>query len=390
MQPNFGFDLFIERNEDGLYSRVMDSPVGTAAAIFRMPMSSAEIESLARAASSPYKPDLRQFENARLSARDLGIRLFDAVFAGEVGALFHRCMDIAYQQSTRLRIRLSLTETPELLRLPWEAMFNYLRDEYMALSPHAPFARYLELSHHIRPLKVQAPLRMLVVIPDPPGYPPVETEREWLGLVDTLDTLGARRELIVERMGRPTLFELQRRLRQNAYHMVHFVGHSLFNSQAQESYLVLEDEQGRGRLVSGAHMGAILRDHFALRLVVLHSCGAWQPLPREPFTHVAYSLVKRGIPSAIAVPYELTDRAGLAFNYELYSRVAAGEEVDVALAEARRAMLADTAGIEWAAPVLVSRIPDGRIFDVQPAEESAQATRPSRTAERYAGYRRTW
>lgn len=384
MQPTYAFDLFIEKNEDGMYSRVMDSPVGTAAAIFRMPIGSAEIETLARAASSPYKPDSRQFENARLAARDLGIRLFDAVFAGEVGSLFHRCMDIAYQQSTRLRIRLSLTDAPELMRLPWEAMFNYLRDEYMALSPHAPFTRFLELSHHIRPLKVQAPLRMLVVIADPPGYPPVEAEREWLGLVDTLDVLGAGRKLVVERMARPTLFELQRRLRQQAYHILHFVGHSLFNSQAQESYLVIEDEQGRGRLVSGAHLGTILRDHFALRLVVLHSCGAWQPLPREPFTHVAYSLVKRGIPCAVAIPYELTDRAGQSLNFELYSRIAAGEEMDVALAEARRTMLANTAGIEWAAPVLVSRIPDGRIFDVQPAAESATL---SRAADRYAGRR---
>src|SRR5690606_23388800 len=103
--------------------------------------------------------------------------------------------------------------------------------------------------------------------------------------------------------------------------------------------IVLEDEQGRGRLVSGAHLGGILRDHFSLRLVTLNSTGAWQPLPREPYTHIAYSLVKRGLPMAIAVPYELTDRAALAFHFDLYQRIAEGEAVDVAVAEARRVML---------------------------------------------------
>lgn len=383
----YALNLFIEQNEDGIYSRVMDSPVGTAAAVFRSPVSTTEIEAFARAASSPYRPDTRQYEVARASARGIGERLFDATCAGAVGAVFHRCMDIAWQASTRLRIRLLLSETPEVMRLPWETLFNHMRDEFMSLSPHAPLSRYVELSHLIRPLRVQAPLRVLVVIAGPPGYPPVDTDREWISLVDTLDVLAARRELLVERLVHPSLFELQRRLRQQEYHVLHFVGHALYNSQAEESFLVLEDEQGRGRLVGGAHLGGILRDHFSLRLVVLNSTGAWQPLPREPFTHIAYSLVKRGLPMAIALPFELTDRAALAFHFDFYSRLAAGEAVDVAVAEARRAMLADVAGVEWCAPVLINRINDGRLFDIL-SHDSAEKNLGSSVAERYAAYKR--
>ncbi len=382
-QPT-GFDLLIEKTEDGYFSRVMDSPAGTAAAVFHIPVAVGELEAFARAASSPYRPDSHQFETARRSARDLGTRLFDATFVGEVGALLHRCMDLAYQQASRMRVRLSLSEAPELVRLPWETLFNHLRDESMALSAHAPLARYIELSHVVRPLKVEQPLRMLVVIADPPGFPPVEVEREWLALLDTLDVLGKRRQLIVERIGRPTLFELQRRLREQPYHIVHFVGHALYNSQAAESYLVLEDEQGRGRPVSGAHLASMLRDHYSVRLVALHSCGAWQPLPREPFTHIAYNLVKRGMASTIAVPYELTDRAALAFSFELYSRLAAGEAVDVATAEARRTMLADSPGVEWCAPVLVNRVAEGQLFEF----DAARSAQQSSASERYAAYQR--
>lgn len=375
MQPDYAFDLFVEKNEDGMYSRVMDSPAGTAAAIFQIPVATVEIEAFARAASSPYRPDSRQFEAARESAREIGLRLFDGVFSGGVGQMFHRCMDMAYQQARRLRIRLALTDTPELTRLPWETLYNHLRDEYMALSSHAPLSRHVERSHVVRPLRVRPPLRVLAVIADPPGYPPVESEREWLALIDTLDVLGARGELIVERMARPTLFELQRRLRQQPYHILHFVGHSLYNSQEQESFLVLEDEQGRGRLVGGGHLGSILRDHHSLRLVTLHSCGAWQPIPREPFTHVAYSLVRRGLPAAVAMPYELTDRAALAFTFDLYNRMVGGEAIDVAVAEARRTMLSDAVGVEWCAPVLVSRVPEGVIFEIDSAVEGVQGSK---------------
>jgi hypothetical protein len=383
-QPT-GFDLFIEKTEDGYFSRVMDSPAGTAAAVFRMPVAVGELEAFARAASSPYRPDSHQFETARRTAHDLGTRLFDATFVGEVGAMLHRCMDLAYQQSSRLRLRLALSDAPELVRLPWETLFNHLRNESMALSAHAPLSRYVSLSHVVRPLKVEQPLRMLVVIADPPGYPPVEVQREWLALLDKLDVLGKRRQLIVERIARPTLFELQRRLREQHYHIVHFVGHALYNAQAGESFLVLEDEQGRGRLVSGAHLASMLRDHYSVRLVALHSCGAWQPLPREPFTQIAYNLVKGGTASAIALPYELTDRAALTFSFELYSRLANGEAVDVATAEARRAMLADSPGVEWCAPLLVSRVPEGELFELAQSPAGAAQTT---AAERYAAYRR--
>ncbi len=385
--PNLDFDLFIEKNEDGLYSRVMDSPVGTAAAIFHMPMGEHEIAAFARTASSPFRPDSFQFETARRSARDLGTRLFDAVFAAEVGAMLHRCMDVAYQQSARLRVRLMLSKAPELMRLPWETMYNSMRGEYMALSAHAPLSRYVERMHAVRPFVVKPPMRMLVVIAGPPGFSPVETDREWLSLIDTLDVLGARDDLIVERLPRPSLFELQKRLRRQEYQVLHFVGHGLYSTQAEESFLVLEDEQGRARQVSGAHLGAILRDHYSLRLVTLNSCAPWQPLPRDPFTHVAYSLVHAGLPAAVALPYELTDRAALAFHYELYSRLAAGEAVDVAVAEARRAMLSDAAGVEWCAPVLVSRVRDGLLFE-RAAQAALPRGRAATVADLYANYRR--
>jgi hypothetical protein len=50
-------------------------------------------------------------------------------------------------------------------------------------------------------------------------------------------------------------------------------------------------------------------------------------------------------------------------------------------------MLADVAGVEWCAPVLVNRINDGRLFDILP-HASNEKNMGSSAAERYSAYKR--
>jgi hypothetical protein len=373
--PVLNLDLLVEQTDDGFFGRVMDSPVGTAAAIFTPPFSPAELEDLARLVSAPAPAAGGSFDVLRARAEEMGTRLFDALFNGEVAQLLHRNMNYAYQQRSRLRIRLSTSETPTLMRLPWEYLRNPARDEFVALSGHAPLSRYLEVSHHVRPLPVELPLRMLVIIAGPPGFPFLDVQQEWLDLVDTIDVLGAERKLIVERMARPTLFELQRRLRTQPYHIVHFAGYTFYDRTAQEAFLILEDERGRARPVSARHISSTLHDHYSLRLVVLNARSAWQPVPLDPTLAIAHALIKRGLPAAVALPYPLADRAALAFAWDFYSRIADSAPVDVAMAEARRAMLADIAGVEWTAPILFMRVPDGRLFDPRATVTAAMPAR---------------
>ncbi len=188
-------------------------------------------------------------------ARDAGGRLFDAIFRDEILECWRTSWREAYTHQQTLRVRLRLYAAGLLRALPWEYLYDSSREEFVALSVHTPLVRYQERAHQILPYKVTLPLRVLVVLAGPEGYPPLPIGVEWRDLVDTVDYLAADRRIIFERLSKPTLLDLQRRLREGEYHMVHIVGFSVHDPQTNDGVLIMEDEMGRGRAVSGQHLG---------------------------------------------------------------------------------------------------------------------------------------
>ena len=168
----------------------------------------------------------------------------------------------------------------------------------------------------------------------------------------------------LERLEKATLSSLQRQLRKDDYHIFHFIGHGGYDKKAEDGVLVLEDETGRGREVSGRYLGTMLHDQKSLRLAVLNACEGAITSSNDPFSGVAHSLVQKGIPAVIAMQNEITDEAAIVLAHEFYGAIADGYPVDASLAEARKAVFAQNNDIEWGTPVLYMRSPDGRIFGV--------------------------
>jgi tetratricopeptide (TPR) repeat protein len=154
-------------------------------------------------------------------------------------------------------------------------------------------------------------------------------------------------------------------LRQGEYHIFHFIGHGGFDQQANDGVLMLEDDEGRGRAVSGQYLGTLLRNHRPLRSTLLNACEGARSSRSDPFSGTAQSLMQQGIPAVIAMQFEITDEAAIAFTREFYAAVADGEPIDAAMVEARAAIYAQGDNIEWGTPVLYLRSPDGRIFDIE-------------------------
>ena len=366
------FDVAIEPAADGYTARVFNSPVGQAAGAFVAPFSDLEIENfLLRVGRSRHA--VRRIESPEMaSAKAFGGRLFDHVFAGEVRGCLRSSIDEASRQGTGLRVRLHLTKVPALADLPWEFLYNASMNRFLSLSVDTPLVRYLELPERIRPLAVQPPLRVLMMISSPSDYPQLDVDRESKNMSDALADLERRGLVTVDRQEDATLAELQRRLRSGHYHIFHFVGHGGFDAQADDGVLIMEDQDNRGRRVSAQFLGTLLHDHRPLRLAVLNACEGARASRGDPFAGTAQSLVQQGIPAVIAMQFEVTDEAAICFTREFYAAIAVGYPVDAALAEARKAIFAEVSEIEWGTPVLYMRSPDGRVFEI---EQVSDATR---------------
>ena len=362
MTIDWGFDLLLEHTEDGYRASVLQSPVGDASAPFTLPFAPREQHTIVQQLlADPGQDDARRSEQFML-ARRTGGRLFDAIFHGPLLECWQASWRKAYDERAILHVRLRLGDVLELRTLPWEYLHDATRDEFVALSAHTPLTRFHERAHQVLPFAVDGPFRVLVVMAGPESYPPLPIAREWSDFVDTVDYLAADRRIFFERLAKPTLLDLQRRLRQHPYHILHFIGFSIYDPQTQEGVIIFEDENGRGRPVSGQHLGALLGDHYSLRLALIGSRNAARTPGIDPAAQVAEQLVRRGVPAAAFQPTKLLDRPSLAFVHEFYNTLANFGAVDVAMAEARRAIEMEEAGASWGMPQLVSRVRDGRLF----------------------------
>ncbi len=366
------FDLAFERSGDRYRVRILNSPSGQAEGEFDLPFAELEVENFLLKIGRPMRKVRRVDAPELESTKNFGGRLFDAVFNNEVRGCFRSSLDEALRNGGGLRIRLRLSNIPELADLPWEYLYNPALNRFFSLSKETPIIRYLDLPERVRPFAVSMPLRVLVMISSPYNYPRLDVEREWHKLKEVLSDLEQQGLVILDRLDKATLVELQRLLRQKEYHVFHFIGHGGFEQKSQDGILVLEDEKERGRTVSGQYLGAVLHNHQSLRLAILNACEGGRTSRTDPFSGAAQSLVQQGIPAVIAMQFEITDEAAITFAREFYTALADNYPVDTALVEARTAIFAHGNNVEWGTPVLYLRAPDGKIFDIAAAGKKAK------------------
>lgn len=358
------FDLRIEKTATSYQSQVLDSPAGQAVHEFALPFSDLELENFILRLAQPRQGFRRIDSPGMETAKAFGGRLFNSVFGGDVRVCLHSSLQEATQRKLGLRIRLRLSDTPELVNLPWEFIYNAPLNRFLSLSVDSPVVRYLDLPGRVEPLTVTTALRVLVMIASPRDYPTLDVEQEWQRLKQATAGVEQRGLLVLERLPTATLAALQKQLRSVDYHVFHFIGHGGFDPQSEDGVLVLEDEDGKGRVVSGQYLGMLLHDELSLRLALLNCCEGGRTSRTDPFVGVCQSLLQQGIPAVIAMQFAITDQASIVLAHEFYGALVDGLPIESALTEARKAIFANNNEIEWATPVLYLRAADGQIFDI--------------------------
>ncbi len=359
------FDLLVESTGDGSFrSRVAASPVGAgASATFAMPFDATGLENLLL----KLDPGRSQMRRATADPRpkastELGGALFEAVFGEEVLLAWTRSQDATRDAGEGLRLRLQLTDAPQIAGLPWELLFDRRTNSYPAQSERTPLVRYLEVPHPPRPLTVDGPLRILVILSSPTDLPELDVEAEWRRMQDMLATRVAAGAVQLDRLPSPTTTELASWLRSHEVHVLHVIGHGDFDEGQQEGVLYFCDEYGRSVAVPPAVLGPYLHDHDPLRLVFLNACQSGRLGAADPFSGMAQRLVQQDCTAVVAMQFPISDGAATAFTGEFYAALADGMPVDQAVTSARKGLLAGYAS-EWATPVLYLNAPDGQVFD---------------------------
>ena len=357
-------DVSIQPHDGGHYTCVAASPSGEARTDFDLPFTDKDLQILVLSVLGSIGRSRRKARRIQSQERqlleDFGGQLFQAAFSGPVRNFLDRSLAAAESKRGGLRIRLRLP--PELANIPWEYLYDRESAGFVSLSPETVMVRYVEMPRPVRPFPVSPPLRILAMISAPSDVPELEGDDEWDKLTAALTGLTGQEMVQADRLEAGTLTALQQPLRQLEYHVLHFVGHGVYDEEAQDGALALEDDDGRTRLVTGRDLGVMLKGHRSLRLVVLNACEGARSARDDPFGGVAQALVRQGIPAVIAMQFEITDPAALVFSKSFYQAIADGLPVDLAMVEARKAMFAAGHEVEWATPVLYLRSPDGQVF----------------------------
>jgi len=359
------FDLSFRRAGDRYLAVVLRSPGGEAQATFSLPIEDREYRRLFFDDGLPRRGERGLSVPDAEIAKEVGTKLFDSVFRDDVETCLRVSLGQAKVSKVGLRIRLRMTEAPELADLPWEFLYNARSGSFLSLKAETPLVRYLEIPELISPLRVELPLRLLIVFSSPKDKLQLNVADELQKLLDATSRARASGSLVVDTLPHATLKSLQNKLQESPVHILHFIGHGDFKESTQESILFFEDESGNSKEISGEFLALVLGNHPSLRVVVLNACHGARSSLKDPFAGVSQTLLRRGLPAAIAMQFAITDEAARVFAEAFYEAIANHYAVDAALVEARTALYVDGLGAEWGTPVLFMRAPDGIVFDIE-------------------------
>lgn len=355
-----------------------ESPSGNDQGEFVIPFSTDALEEqlvecglVTRSAS----PEMAQVNNERISTtmHDLGRQLFNAIFGNKnIGELYLKNLS-KIQEHTDLGLRIKLCINPEyhelarLMNLPWEYMLDTTeKKDFLGLFETLPIVRFLDLKRPMGPIKVEKlPLKILVMIASPAGYPKLDVEEEKKLL---LEAFANRKEIQIDFIEKATLLALKDQLSENSYHIFHYIGHGGFDGKTGKGVLVLEDDDGNSVLVAGEKLKRVFRDS-SIGIIFLNACEtARMSAEKDPFAGIASSLMIENIFAVVAMQFPISDVSAIVFSKKFYTSLAQGNPIDQAVSRSRQAVdLCANETLEWGIPVLFMRSEDGVVFELKEA-----------------------
>ena len=329
-----------------------------------------------------------------------GTSLYKKLFEGEIIELFTECFStLKEEEGVRITLKFDLEEkTSEyLFSLPWELL---KKEKFYNLSTKTPIVRHVEVtSRSPNSLEFGDTIRVLILAANPEGTDQLNLDVEIDNMLKTLvsKTADSSKKFTYKLISNAQKKDLKNYLKdEKVFDIIHFLGHGIYDADRNEGALIFEDENKQPDLCYTGNIENWAADNDVLKLFFLNACETAltgksgdalkeDDEPHEPYSGVAPTLVKAGVPAVLAMQRPITDRAAITFSKFFYEKLVefhtgdAELSLEACVTEARNEVQdQNTEPPEWATPVLFLRTPAQKVD----SEEKSRRNPPAILKER--------
>jgi len=297
----------------------------------------------------------------RFSIKGIGQDLYRDIF------LSHKRVNDVYlaARAGSDLLSLSFEASREFLGAPLELLYSDELANYLSLLH--PMSRFINgvvpQSRALSPevlSQLKGKLRVLVIASD--TRPPIALIDQIGEEIESL--LKTHNSVVVKLIptAKATCAMVRHELKQCPYHIVHYVGHGLFeeNSPEQSSLFFWEGQNRSGDVVplSGAELRLLLQNS-EVRLVHLSCCegtrtGTAIDLLDDDYLGIADGIIQAGVPSVLGFRWPVSVGGARKLAIDFYRSLLKYGSPELALLDARRELAMSTLDTpDWASPILV-------------------------------------
>ncbi len=241
--------------------------------------------------------------------------------------------DILQQAKTRAELLCLAHERTAIRNLPWQtateesSLLAVAKSSKPDLPAHQPSVGY--------------PLKVLIMVAAPEGVTRLAYEEEELQLLRAFSPLMSQGLVQVHFTDDGSLENLEMKLEENKYHILHYSGHGGYHKN--EGTLALEDPiTGRLKETNAVQFNAVLAKAATMGhrpdLVVLSACQTAQGIEASDLSGVADTLLTGGVPAVIAMSASILDNCATEFAAALYTKLSRELPLAFAFQEARKSV----------------------------------------------------
>ncbi len=310
----------------------------------------------------------------RFNSKQWGKQLYQHIFIDHPEILSNY-NQVLGETNTEENLHLRFEVPRNILRIPLEFIFEGIHADGDYLVLKHPLSRSITGMHVKRKLlsldflnnlwtKGKQLKILLIASNTNPSIPGVDQEIDSLN--SSLKAMFENRDIAIQIKTIPTeraTYETVRNeLRKCKYHILHYAGHSTYDTHSPEkSYLSFwekQDRQGHIAKMTISELQILLRGSD-LRFVYLSSClGTTTAEPAklldDDFLGIADGIIHAGVPAVLGFRWSVFDDSAQTLANAFYQSLAEQGQIDTALLNARCEVAArDRDDITWLSPILI-------------------------------------